>query len=261
MQKAKLSSYIIVFSVAFILLLPIIITTIYSLTNNWGASILPDDFTLNWYIQLLSDIRFLKAFARSLAICGSTLVISCILLIPATFIIYFYLPGLKKWANLIIILPFAIPPVVGSVGSLQIFAATLIGTPWILIGTYFTITIPFIYRAIANNLISLNLKELIDAANLLGMSTPKAFLKIILPNLKSGIFSASFISLSFLLGEFVFANILVGTRFETLQVYLYNMRNLSGHFTAAGVISYFAFILLLTILAKKTSLKKTLVKG
>ena len=45
------------------------------------------------------------------------------------------------------------------------------------------------------------------------------------------------------------ANLLVGSQYETLQVYLYNMRNGSGHFTSALVISYFAVVLLVTWLA------------
>ena len=57
--------------------------------------------------------------------------------------------------------------------------------------------------------------------------------------------------LSFLLGEFVFANMLVGTRYETLQVYLYNMRATSGHFTSALVMSYFLLTLLLTWAANR----------
>ena len=47
----------------------------------------------------------------------------------------------------------------------------------------------------------------------------------------------------------MFANILVGTRYETLQVFLNNMRNSSGHFTSALVISYFLFVLVLTWVA------------
>ena len=39
---------------------------------------------------------------------------------------------------------------------------------------------------------------------------------------------------------------LVGTRFETLQVYLYSQRTNSGHFTSAMVMSYFIFIGLAT---------------
>ena len=53
------------------------------------------------------------------------------------------------------------------------------------------------------------------------------------------------------MGEFVFANLLVGTRFETLQIYLYNMRSTSGHYTSAVVMSYFLITLILTWIATR----------
>ena len=102
-----------------------------------------------------------------------------------------------------------------------------------------------------NNLRALNLHDLMDAASLLGSSAPQAFMRVVLPNIRKGILSAWFIAFSLLFGEFVFANMLVGTNFETLQVYLYNMRQTSGHFTSAIVISYFLVILILTLLANR----------
>lgn len=60
---------------------------------------------------------------------------------------------------------------------------------------------------------------------------------------------AVLLSFSFLIGEFVFANLLAGSRYETVQVYLYNMRNGSGHFTSALVISYFMVVLIFTWVA------------
>lgn len=84
--------------------------------------------------------------------------------------------------EVLIILPFAVPPVVSSVGLLQMFAGAplpIVGTPWILIGTYFTITVPFMYRALANGLAGINLRDLIDAAHLLGVGTFSAFMRII----------------------------------------------------------------------------------
>lgn len=48
----------------------------------------------------------------------------------------------------------------------------------------------------------------------------------------------------------------MGNRYETLQVYLYNMRNGSGHFTSALVISYFVVVLLLTLLANALGREK-----
>ncbi len=246
----------IVYGICGLLVVPILATFIYSLSTQWGATILPDGFTFHWYVDLLSDARFLQAFGRSLFICLSALALATILVLPTIFVVFYYFPKLDKLMNVLILLPFAVPPVVSSVGLLQIYAdssVSIVGTPWILIGTYFAIALPFMYRAISNNLIAINLKDLIDAAHLLGASTTKAFLLIILPNLKKGLMASLFVSFSFLLGEFVFANILVGTRYETLQVYLYNMRQTSGHFTSALVMTYFLFIFVCTWLASHLS--------
>ena len=246
----------VVYSIVGIMMIPILATFIYSISSRWGATILPDGFTLDWYINLLTDPRFLQAFGRSLFICVAALSLSVVLILPAIFVVFYYFPKLDRAMNILILLPFAVPPVVSSVGLLQLYAdseTSLIGTPWILIGTYFTIALPFMYRAIANSFDAINLHDLMDAAHLLGASTTKAFLLIILPNLKKGLMASLFLSFSFLLGEFVFANILVGTRYETLQIYLYNMRQTSGHFTSALVMTYFLFIFLLTWLASRFS--------
>ncbi|RTF89787.1 DUF969 family protein [Serratia marcescens] len=235
-----------------ILLLPLAATLIYALATQWGATILPDGFTLKWLTALWSDPRFLQALWHSLLICFGTLLLSVVVILPAMFVIAYYFPKLDAVMNVLILLPFAVPPVVSAVGLMQLFAADplpLLGTPWILVGCYFTIALPFIYRAISNNMQAINLRDLMDAAHLLGASTWQAALWVVLPNLRKGGTIAVLLSFSFLIGEFVFANLLVGSQYETLQVYLFNMRNGSGHFTSALVISYFAVVLLVTWLA------------
>lgn len=87
-------------------------------------------------------------------------------------------------------------------------------------------------------------------------STWKAALLVVLPNLRKGVMVALLLSFSFLIGEFVFANLLVGTRYETLQVFLNNMRNSSGHYTSAVVVSYFVFVLVLTWAANRLNKDK-----
>ena len=234
---------------ALILLLPIAATVIYAFSSSWGATILPDGLTTRWFEQLLSDPRFLAALGRSFFICLATLAFSTLLVLPAVFAVFYYFPKLKDLMEILIILPFAVPPVVSSVGLLQIYAGepfVIVGTPWILVGTYFTITVPFMYRALANGLEGINLKDLIDAAHLLGANTFSAFMRCILPNLNRALLASLFLSFSFLMGEFVFANILVGTRYETLQIYLYTKRMTSGHLNAAIVATYFFLTLILT---------------
>ncbi|WP_033112050.1 ABC transporter permease [Dickeya dadantii] len=243
---------LVVWLVLLILMLPLLATLGYALATEWGATILPQGLTLKWFTQLWSDSRFLVALGHSLLICFGALLFSLLLVLPAMFVIAWTFPKLDGLMNVLILLPFAVPPVVSSVGLLQLYSAeplALTGTPWILVGCYFTIALPFIYRAIANNMQAINLQELLDAAHLLGASTWQAALWVVLPNLRKGVMIAVLLSFSFLIGEFVFANLLAGTNYETLQVYLYNKRNDSGHFTSALVISYFLVVLLVTWLA------------
>ncbi len=261
MQNANHSLYhkTVVYGIVGIMLVPIIATLVYSLSYRWGATILPDGFTVDWYLKLLSDTRFIEAFGRSLLVCVAALALSTLLILPAIFVVFYYFPKLDRVMNLLILLPFAVPPVVSSVGLLQLYADSavpIVGTPWILIGTYFTIALPFMYRALANSFSAINLRDLMDAAHLLGASTTQAFLQIVLPNVRKGLMASLFLSFSFLLGEFVFANILVGTRYETLQIYLYNMRQTSGHFTSALVMTYFLFIFFCTWLASRLGAKQ-----
>lgn len=260
MQHANHSLYhkTVVYGIVGIMLVPILATLVYSLSSRWGATILPDGFTLDWYLKLLSDARFIEAFGRSLLVCVAALALSTLLILPAIFVVFYYFPKLDRVMNLLILLPFAVPPVVSSVGLLQLYADSavpIVGTPWILIGTYFTIALPFMYRALANSFSAIHLRDLMDAAHLLGASTTQAFLQIVLPNVRKGLMASLFLSFSFLLGEFVFANILVGTRYETLQIYLYNMRQTSGHFTSALVMTYFLFIFFCTWLASRLGAK------
>ncbi len=253
-MRADLYHRVVVAVLMALLGLPVAATLLYSLSTRWGATILPDGLTFSWYVQLWQDPRFLSAFGHSLAVCLGTLLLGTLLIVPAAFIVFYRFPALDKWMNLLILVPFAVPPVVSSVGLLQLYAdgpLTLVGSPWILLGCYFTVALPFMYRALANTLGAMNLRDLMDAAHLLGASTTRAFLLVVLPNLKKALMASLFLSFSFLLGEFVFANILVGTRYETLQVYLYNVRQTSGHFTSAVVLSYFAFTLALTWLAAR----------
>ena len=259
-KRSPLFHQLVVYSLLLILLLPLLGTLLYSFSTSWSASVLPSGLTLKWYLALWSDARFLAAFGRSLLVCLAALALSLVLILPLLFVVSYHFPKLDAVMNVLILLPFAIPPVVSSVGLMQLFAGgplPILGTPWILIGCFFTIALPFMYRAISNNLQAINLRDLMDAAHLLGASTWRAAFMVVLPNLRKGLMVSVFLSFSFLFGEFVFANLLVGSRYETLQVYLYNMRNDSGHFTSALVISYFIFVLLMTWAANRLNKDKS----
>lgn len=254
--------YIIVGIILFILSIPVIGTIIYSLSSSWGATILPDGFTLKWFISLLRDERFIDSLGRSLLIGIISLIVSMVIIVPSIIISAYYFPKLLKIIEFLSLLPFMVPAVVLAVGLLKVYSGlnfNIFGVPVIIIGAYFSVAFPFIYRGIKNNLEVLHLKSLIETVNILGGTNFDAFRYVILPNLKKGIISSGILSLAILLGEFMYANLLIGGRYETLQVYLYNMKGKSGHFTSAMVTLFFFFIFIATFLAiniEKISISK-----
>ena len=251
-MKKNRKHYIIVATILFFLSVPIIGTLLYSFSSSWGATILPDGFTLKWFIALFSDSRFIMSLQRSLLIAVISLVISMIVIIPSIVISAYYFPRILKIIEFLSLLPFMVPAVVLAVGLLKVYSGVnfkIFGVPFVIIGAYFSVAFPFIYRGIKNNLDSLHLKSLVETVNILGGTNFDAFRYVIFPNLKKGIISSGILSLAILLGEFMYANLLIGGRFETLQVYLFNMKGKSGHFTSAMVILFFVFVLVITYLA------------
>lgn len=247
--------YFIVGIILIFLSVPIIGTVLYSFSSSWGATILPNGLSLKWYVQLFSDTRFLLALQRSLLLAVVSLIIGLVVIIPSIVISAYYFPKILKGIELLSLLPFMVPAVVLAVGLLKVYSGvniTIFGIPIIIIGAYFSVTFPFIYRGVKNSLDSLHLQSLVETVNILGGTNFDAFKFVILPNLKKGITSSGILSLAILLGEFMFANLLIGGRYETLQIYLNSMKGKSGHFTSAMVSLFFIFIFIITYIAINT---------
>lgn len=240
------------------LLIPIVGTFLFSIATKWDHSILPESYTLNWYIELFQDGRFFEAFQRTLLLIIITVTLSVSIMIPTIFIITVYFNKFEGILQAIAMLPYGIPPIVGAVGLIKLYSSgpfQIAGTPWILVGAYFITILPFMYQGIRNSLRTINAIQLVDAAELLGATKFQAFRTVVLPNILSGILVSSLLSVALLFSEFAFANLLVGGRFETLQIYLADKLNSSGHLTSAIVITYYLVILLLTGTVLKLSFK------
>ena len=239
-----------------ILFIPIVLTFLYSIATNWHSTVIPEGITFKWYAEIFRDSNFTSALIRTFTISAVTVALSITIMVPTVYIIVMYFPKWERAMQSLVLLPYAIPGVICSVGLIQIYSKPpflLSGTVWLLIGAYFIIILPFMYQGIRNSLRNINVVELVQAAEILGASKTQTFLQVILPNILSGIIVSCLLSFSMLFGEFVMTNFLVGGRFETVQIYLKRLMDTSGHMASAIVISYFLFILIITSIAIKIS--------
>jgi len=77
------------------------------------------------------------------------------------------------------------------------------------------LVLPYAYRAIDNGLGAIDLRTLAEAARSLGAAWPTVLARVVVPNIRGALVSASFLSVALVLGEFTLASLL---NFNNLQV-------------------------------------------
>jgi len=244
-------------SVAFLILLaiflvsPLIVLIIYSFVTGW-AGLLPSGFTLEYYHQVLGDGRFWPSVFRALVISIGPIFISGFIVILALYSSILYFPALDKYLQAVCMLPHTVNGVMLAISCLTLYAGS--PTPFrnrvvMLTFIYCIIILPFIYQGIRNNLHAVNIRQLIEAAEILGASKLYAFLRIVVPNIVSGILVAALLGISRIFTDYVVIKIIAGSRYLTPQQLLYNYRDKPGQFISVMILFTFGFILVIASVA------------
>ncbi|MGL4523700.1 MAG: ABC transporter permease [Bacilli bacterium] len=243
-----------IITILFIIFLffPIAVTFLYSIATSWHQTLLPEGYTLEWYKEIFSDEAFVQALGRTIFVATTATMLSLVVMVPTVFISVVYFPVLEKYLQTIVMLPYAIPGVIGAVGLIKMYSdgpLVITGTFWILLFTYAICVIPFMYQGIRNSLRTIHAQALMQTAELLGATAVKAFFTVILPNIMPGLLVSGLLSFSVLFGEFVLAKLLVGSGFETIQMYLSQAIAKNGRLSSSVVITYFSIVFLCSVFA------------
>jgi putative spermidine/putrescine transport system permease protein len=255
--KKPFYHYISIGIVLLYLFVPLFGTFLYSFATSWHKTILPEGLTFKWYLDLFGDVRFLNSLIRSMVMSLGATIFTLVIMAPAIFSIVLYAPKLEKFIQIFVVMTYAMPGIILAVGLIRAYSTSGVSMVLVTIGAYFVGILPYMYQGTRNSLRNIHAGDLMEAAEILGASRLTAFLKVIVPNIMSGILVSSLLSFSILFGEFVLINLLVGGHFETVQIYLYQKLSQSGHIASAIVVCYFILISILSaIMIKMTSKKK-----
>ena len=233
-------------------LLPVVAVALNAFATGWAGTILPEGLTTEWVERLFADPRFLQALTDSLIIAGATLIVSAIVSIPAVLVAHCYLPALDRVLSGLVILPYAVPGIVLALGLLRIYSGNygivLTGTPWVLVFGYIPLGASFYYVPIKNSLRAIAVHDLLEAGHLVGAGDFAVMRRVILPSVMPGIVVGLVMNFALVISEFVYANLLVGGHFPTLQIFMNVLRGGSGHLTSALVTAYFVVVAVATAL-------------
>jgi putative spermidine/putrescine transport system permease protein len=146
-----------------------------------------------------------------------TALLMLVLLVPTAIWVRLRLPGLRRFVEFICLLPLTIPAIVLVVGLAPVYAWVtyfLGGSSLTLTFAYTILVLPYAYRAIDAGLSAIDVRTLAEAARGLGAGWATVMWRVVLPNIRSAVLSAAFLTVTLVLGEFTIASLLNRTNLQ-----------------------------------------------
>lgn len=205
--------------------------------------------TLTYWKQIFDYPDLIAGIVASLQLAAITSLVMLALLVPTMVWVRLKLPKLSRVIELICLLPLTIPAIVLVVGLWPIYqwmGNNFSDSILTLSFAYIVLVLPYAYRALDAGLSAIDVKTLSEAARSLGASWFTVMWRVIVPNIRSAILNASFLSVALVLGEYTIAQNLL---YPNLQVEIVSLgRTNAGVSIAVAVASLlFAFVLLVVL--------------
>jgi putative spermidine/putrescine transport system permease protein len=178
-----------------------------------------------------------------------TVLLMLVLLVPTMIWVRLRLPWLRRPLEFVCLLPLTVPAIVLVVGLAPVYAwvAYFLGPSSLtLCFAYTVLVLPYAYRAIDTGLAAIDVRTLSEAARSLGAGWFIVVVRVVLPNIRSAVLSASFLSVALVLGEFTVANLLSRTNVQ-VAINLLGKRDPSISVAVSLTSLLIAFVLLLVL--------------
>ncbi|RYJ23918.1 thiamine ABC transporter, transmembrane component [Streptomyces sp. L-9-10] len=177
------------------------------------------------YTGILSAEGFTQSLLLSLGLAAATIALALLLAVPALIAVRLGAPRLRPLIEIVCMLPLVVPPIALVTGVTTVLrwgpdhlsrtplyqtflAVQNESFPVVLVLAYTVLALPFVYRSLDAGLRAVDVPTLVEAARNCGASRPYVILRVILPNLRSSLAGASFLTLALVLGEYTIASLL-----------------------------------------------------
>jgi len=231
--KLRLSAVLYYTLGALYFLVPLGATFLFSLRGK------KEEIGFQAYLNVFADPNFVRSFGFSLEMALLTVVLSLGLLVPTILWVHLRAPKWKVVLDLFSLLPFVVPPVILAFGYIRLFGPApwaWTGSPLLLAAGYMVLCFPFVYRSIDGGLRAIDLKRLWEAGASLGAGPLRTLFIVVIPNLRSALLSAVFLTFATVLGELTLAVLLAWPAFGPYMALV--GRNSAYEPAALAVISF-----------------------
>ena len=196
--------------------------------------------------DIFKQSGFYPAIGLSLRLAAVTTILTLVLMVPTIVYVHLRLPQIRRSMEGITILPIVIPPIVLIIGVLKVAPGFLLSTPYLLALVYVILAMPFAYRSLDAGLRAFDLKTMVEASNSLGAGWPTTLWRVVLPNIRTAMLSATVLTVALVLGEYTMASLAL---YVTFPVWIVQFEQDSGPVsTAASLLALFVTWLLLMLI-------------
>lgn len=199
--------------------------------------------------NLVVNHELYHAVLISLGLAVLTVALMLVLLLPTMIWVRLRARWARRLVEFICLLPLTIPALVIVVGLTDVYR-------WVnyyfgdsaltLTFVYVVLVLPYSYRALDAALSAIDLDTLTEASRSLGAGWLTTILRVVVPNIWSGILAAAFISIAVVLGEYTIASL---SGFQNLQVVIVALSQDNAQTSVAASLAtlLFGFVLLLVL--------------
>ncbi len=254
MKKSKIGSKLYLILVFIFLYAPILVLIVFSFNDTAsGARTVWGGFTTRWYEQLFEDRLIMEALRNTLIIAVATAAFATVLgTVAAIGINSMGKVGKRVMMN-VTNFPMINPEIVTGVSMmlLFVFVVNLFGGlslgMWSLIMAHVTFCLPYVILSVLPKLRQMD-PNLYEAAQDLGCPPGRAFFKVVIPQIMSGIITGAIMSFTLSIDDFVISYFTSGTT-QTLPIYIYSMtrKRISPEINALSTLLFVAVLILLVI--------------
>lgn len=232
---------------------PIAILIVFSFNEAKSLSVF-SDFSLYWYKELLNDSETLTALSNTLILAVSSSVIATVIgTAAAVGIDKLRSKYIRTVLDSVTNIPMINPDIITGISLMlmfvfigRFFGASTSLNFWTMLLAHITFCTPYVIMEVLPKLTQMD-RSLPDAAMDLGCTPLRAFFKVEIPEISSGIITGLVMAFTLSLDDFVISYFTSGNGFQTLPIRIYNMtkKTVTPKMYALATIIFFVILGLL----------------
>lgn len=254
-KKLNPTSKIYLALVVLFLYLPILMLIVLSFNGTNSTSVI-HGFSFKWYVELFRDEATINALTNTLLLAVTSSIAATFIGTLAAVGIFKMKKGFTKTSIMTVTnIPMMNPEIVTGVSMmlLFVFIGSILGANgvlgfWTLFIAHVTFSLPYVILNVMPKLKQTD-PNLAQAAQDLGCTPVKAFLKVVMPSILPGVMAGLVMAFTLSFDDFIISYFVSGPKFQTLPIRIFSMtkKRVTPDMYALSTIMFIVILVLLVL--------------